>query len=153
MIHINFNSLNKYSMENDQLSIVRKIMEEGIGSADLSIIDQHVSDSFIEHQFAANGGKEGLKKTITQLYRGLFNFQYVLQNSSLDGDTAWTHYKATAIQSGTFMNMPPSTNHISIDIIDIFRFENGLLVEHWGIPDRFAAMMQLGVFNKKEPVS
>ncbi len=140
-------------MKKDQVSSVRKIMEEVFGSADLSIIDQHVTDSFIEHRFAANGGTEGLKKTITQLHRSFSNFQYVSQNSVLDRHTAWTYYKATAIQSGTFMNMPPSTNYISIESIDIFRFENLLVVDHWGIPDRFAAMMQLGVFNKKELVS
>ncbi len=39
-------------MKNDQLSIVRKIMEAGFGNIDLSITDQYVSDRFIEHRFA-----------------------------------------------------------------------------------------------------
>lgn len=134
-------------MKNEHLSIVRKIMEEGFGTVNHSLIDQFVIDSFIEHQFARNVGKKGLKKTISQLQVGLSNIQYVLLNSIEDDFTVWNHYKCTAIQSGTFMNMT-----ISIDIMDIFRFENGLLVEHWDIPDRFAAMMQLVVFNKKEPV-
>jgi len=140
-------------MKNDPLSTVRKIMEEGFGEAKLQIIDQWVSNDFIEHQFGGNPGKEGLKKTVTQLHSSLSNLKYVLQKSVHDGDTVWTHYKATAIQSGIFMSMPPSDTQISIDIMDIFRFENGLLVEHWGIPDRFAVMMQIGVFNKKAPVS
>jgi len=140
-------------MKNDQLSIVRKIIEEGFGAANLQIIDQWVSDDFIEHQFGGNPGKEGLKKTINQLHTSLSNLQYVLQKSVSDGDLVWTHYKATANQSGTFMGVPPSGNQISLDIMDIFCFENGLLVEHWGIPDRFAVMMQIGVFNKKAPVS
>jgi len=29
-------------------------------------------------------------------------------------------------------------------VIDICRFENGKLVEHWGVPDRFAALHQVG---------
>lgn len=32
----------------------------------------------------------------------------------------------------------------SIDVIDIARIENGKIIEHWGIPDRFALLMQLG---------
>jgi len=140
-------------MKNDQLSTVRKIMEEGFGEAKLQIIDQWVSNDFIEHQFGGNPGKEGLKKTVTQLHSSLSNLHYVLQKSVHDGDTIWTHYKATAIQTRRFMNMPPSGIKITLDIMDIFRFENGLLVEHWGIPDRFAVMMQIGVFNKKAPVS
>jgi predicted SnoaL-like aldol condensation-catalyzing enzyme len=140
-------------MKNDQLSIVKKIMEEGFGNANFQSIDQYVIEDFIEHQVGGNPGKEGLKKTIRQLHGSFSNLQYMLQNSVQEGDTVWTHYKSTAIQSGTFMKMPSSSNQISIDIMDIFRFENGLLVEHWGIPDRFAAMMQLGVFNKKKPIS
>jgi len=140
-------------MKNDLLSTVERIMEEGFGKGNLPIIDQCVSDRFIEHQFGGNPGKEGLKKTIHQLHGSLSNLHYVLQNHIQDGNTVWTHYRATAIQSGTFMGMPPSETQISIDIMDIFRFENGLLVEHWGIPDRFAAMIQLGVFNKKKSVS
>ncbi len=140
-------------MKNDQLSTLRKIMEEGFGEANLQIIDQWISKDFIEHQFGGNPGKEGLKKTITQLHSSLSNLHYALQKSVRDGDTIWTHYKATAIQSGRFMNIPPSGIKITLDIMDIFRFENGLLVEHWGIPDRFAVMMQLGFFNKEEPVS
>ena len=128
-------------------------MEEGFGKANLQIIDQFVSDGFTEHQFGAKNGKEGLKTTIKQLHTGLSDLQYELQKSIQDEDMVWTHYKATAIHSGSFMNMPPSGNQITIDIFDIARFVNGLLVEHWGVPDRFAAMMQLGVFNKKETVS
>jgi hypothetical protein len=29
-------------------------------------------------------------------------------------------------------------------VIDICRFENGKLVEHWGVPDRFAMLHQAG---------
>jgi predicted ester cyclase len=140
-------------MKNTSVSIIRQVMEEGFGNANLSIIDQYVSDNFIEHQFGGKSGREGLKDIIHQLHDGLSNLHYDLQNSIQDGDTTWTHYKATAVQSGTFMHMPPSGKQISIDILDIFRFENGKLAEHWGVPDRFAAMMQLGVFNKKEVVS
>ena len=140
-------------MKDLHLSIVKNIMEEGFGNRNLQIIDQYVSDGFIEHQFGSKNGKEGLKNTILQLHESLSGFRYVLLNSISDGDIIWTHYKAFAIQSGTFMNLPPSGKQISIEIMDIFRFENGLLSEHWGIPDRFAAMIQLGMLTKKESVS
>jgi predicted ester cyclase len=29
--------------------------------------------------------------------------------------------------------------------MDVCRFENGKIVEHWGVPDRFAVMAQLGL--------
>ena len=36
-----------------------------------------------------------------------------------------------------------------IDVIDIARFENGNMVEHWGVPDRLACLLQLGPFPPK----
>jgi hypothetical protein len=32
-----------------------------------------------------------------------------------------------------------------MDVVDICRFEDGLLIEHWGVPDRFALLHQLGL--------
>ena len=140
-------------MNTQYLEIIRKIMEEGFGKARLQLIDQYVGENFIEHQLGAKDGREGLKNTIIQIHNGLSQLKYVLQRSTTEADIIWTHYRATAVQTGEFMNMPPSGKQISIDIMDIFRLENGLLVEHWGIPDRFAAMMQLGFFQRKETIS
>ncbi len=33
-----------------------------------------------------------------------------------------------------------------IDVIDISRFEDGKMVEHWGVPDRLGTLLQLGLF-------
>jgi predicted SnoaL-like aldol condensation-catalyzing enzyme len=33
---------------------------------------------------------------------------------------------------------------VGIDVVDICRFSNGKLVEHWGVPDRFALLHQIG---------
>lgn len=140
-------------MKKNNLEILREIMENGFENANFEVIDRYVSEAFIDHQFGARHGREGIKGIIKELHSGLSNLHYTLQKSIEDGELVWTHYKATAIHSGAFMHMPPSEKSISIDIIDIARIENGLMVEHWGIPDRFAAMMQLGVFNKKESVS
>lgn len=140
-------------MKNKHLSIVKEIMEVGFAKANLQIIDKCVSEKFIEHQFGGQNGKEGLIKIINQLHAGLSKIVYTLQRSTEDGEIVWTHYKATAVHSGQFMHKAPSNKKIVIDIFDVFRFENELLVEHWGVPDRFAAMMQIGVFKEQEAVS
>jgi hypothetical protein len=30
-------------------------------------------------------------------------------------------------------------------VFDVIRVEDGLMVEHWGVPDRLAALLQLGL--------
>lgn len=39
----------------------------------------------------------------------------------------------------------PTGRKIEITVMDIVRIENGKIVEHWGVPDRFAALSQLGL--------
>lgn len=38
-----------------------------------------------------------------------------------------------------------------LDVIDIARFENGKMVEHWGVPVRLACLLQLAHFPPKRP--
>jgi predicted ester cyclase len=40
---------------------------------------------------------------------------------------------------------PPTGRSFTITVIDVCRFENGKIVEHWGVPDRFHQMVQLGL--------
>jgi predicted ester cyclase len=50
---------------------------------------------------------------------------------------------------GGFMG-PPNGKSFEITVIDIARYEDGKIVEHWGVPDRFAVMAQLGLLPKVE---
>ncbi|MDT5367373.1 MAG: hypothetical protein QOC62_1804 [Mycobacterium sp.] len=40
---------------------------------------------------------------------------------------------------------------MTLDVIDIGRFDNGKLVENWGVPDRLAVLLQLGMFPPRTP--
>jgi predicted ester cyclase len=37
---------------------------------------------------------------------------------------------------------------VTMSVMDVCRFENGMMVEHWGIPDRFALLHQLGLLPR-----
>jgi predicted ester cyclase len=50
---------------------------------------------------------------------------------------------------GPFMGLAPTGKTFAITVIDVCRFENGKIVEHWGVPDRLALMQQLGALPPK----
>jgi len=130
-------------MEHQKLDVLRQIIEQGFGNGDLYIIDQLVADNYIEHQFNMRGGKEGLKKAIISLSNAFSNHEYELLHYTVNNDMVWVHYRSTGQHTGLFMGHEPTGKKFSIDVIDIARIENGKLVEHWGLPDRFALLMQL----------
>jgi predicted ester cyclase len=133
-------------MESKKLNVLRQIVEEGFGNTDLQVIDQLIIDNWIEHQANLKGGKEVLKKAILSLGNAFSNRKYTLANYSINGDIVWVHYKFSGTHTGSFMGHEPTKKEIVIDVMDIARIENDRLVEHWGIPDRFALLTQLGFF-------
>jgi predicted ester cyclase len=46
---------------------------------------------------------------------------------------------------GDFLGIAPTHRAIAYEAIDISRFADGKLVEHWGIPDYLTLLQQLGV--------
>jgi predicted ester cyclase len=138
--------LKKQIMESSKLQVLRQIVEKGFGNADLHVIDKLIKDDWIEHQVNLKGGKEVLNKAILSLERAFSNRKYTLANYSVNGDIVWVHYKFSGKHTGSFMGYEPTGKEIVIDVMDIARIENDQLVEHWGIPDRFALLIQLGFF-------
>ena len=46
---------------------------------------------------------------------------------------------------------PPTGRKMEITVFDECRFAAGQLVEHWGSPDRFAMIEQLGLLPRPQP--
>lgn len=134
-------------MEHQNLDVLRQIIEQGFGNKDLYVIDQLVADNYVEHQFGFRGGKEGLKKAILSLSNAFSNHEYELVNFATKENMVWVHYHSSGQHTGVFMGQAPTGKKFTIDVIDIARIANGKLVEHWGVPDRFSLLMQLGFFQ------
>jgi predicted ester cyclase len=53
--------------------------------------------------------------------------------------------RARGTDSGTGQfGHAPTGKQISIDVIDIARFADGQMIEHWGVPDRMSVLQPLG---------
>jgi hypothetical protein len=73
-------------MEHQKLNVLRQIVEQGFGNADIYVIDQLVADDYIEHQFNMRGGKEGLKKAIISLSNAFSNHEYQLIHQAVNNN-------------------------------------------------------------------
>lgn len=130
--------------KNEQL--FREIIEDGFSRGDITVIDRLASPDFVEHQHGfAPPFALSVKRTIEALHKSFPDFSMSIDALVSSGDTVWGRMTATGTQLGQFGPMPPTGKRIEITVIDIMRFEDGKLVEHWGVPDRLAAMEQLGM--------
>jgi predicted ester cyclase len=138
-------------MENENVAALKRIVLEGFGAGNLSAIDEVVPESFVEHQAGIHGGnKNNMKALIRDLREAFPDLHYEVLRTAADGDIAWGHFRARGTNRGPFMGRPPTGRTMEIDVMEIMRFEKGMLVEHWGLADRFACLLQLGHFPPKQ---
>jgi len=131
-------------ISNEQLFKI--LIEEGFSKGDVTVFDKYTSQDFVENQYGFfPPNVEGVKKAIHSLHMAFSDFSMIIEDLVAYDDKVWGRMTARGIQKGQFGPMPPTGKRIEITVIDIMRFKNGKLIEHWGVPDRFAAMEQLGM--------
>lgn len=127
--------------------VLRQVIEEGFGKGNVEALDLLFAPNYKEHQFGMKTTLEGLKEDIHALRAAFPDLHYTIEDSVADGDTVWMRMTAHGTNLGPFMG-PPTNKAINITVMDVCRFENGKIVEHWGVPDRFAVLAQLGLLPK-----
>src|ERR1700675_2083339 len=125
-------------------SIYRRIIEEGFNQGKLEIADELVAPGAVEHQRGSADGPEGLKRTIKVLRSAFPDFTITITEVGAVGDKVLAMQKGGGTNLGSFAGRPPTGIKAFIDVIDVCRFENGKMVEHWGVPDQLGMMMALG---------
>lgn len=134
----------------DPLALFSSIIERGFNEGDLEVLDDLVSPDFVEHQFetsgqpATPGGTHLLGSVVEQLRRGAGDFHLEIEDAVVSGDTVWARLRATGTDTGGQLGHPPTGKPFEITVIDVARFEDGQMVEHWGVPDRLGVLLQTG---------
>jgi len=122
----------------------RQIVEEGIGRGDESVLEAYVAEDVVEHQRGNPQGLEGAKGVARTLNSWMRDFSLTVEAITVTGDMVWTRNRARGINRAPVMGFGPSGGPVEVDVIDIGRFSDGKLVEHWGIADQLGLLMQVG---------
>ena len=126
--------------------LFRTFIEEGFSKGDMTVFDKYASADFVEHQDGFNPpNAEGVKKSIAALHHAFPDFSLTIEDLIMDQDRVWGRMTGRGTHKRQFGPMPPTGRKFEITVIDIMRFNNGKLVEHWGVPDRLSLMEQLGM--------
>ncbi len=126
---------------------MRRIVLEGFGEGKLQVFDELFAPDFREHQVITGlpPGVEGLKARVRGLHAVMPDLTYTIQDMAAVGDKVWSYFVARGTHRGEFFGVPGTGKVVTIDVMDLTRFENGKVVEHWGVPDRFGMLEQLGL--------
>lgn len=126
------------------IATFRRVIEEGFNKGNMTALDECFAPAYKEHQFDLPPTLEGFKGSINYLRHTFAEFSLTIEDMVADGDKVWARMTGRGTHSEEFMGHPPTGKSFTITVVDICRFEDAKIVEHWGTPDRFHLIAQLG---------
>ncbi|MEZ5176177.1 MAG: ester cyclase [Acidimicrobiia bacterium] len=130
----------------ENVRIFNRVIEEGFNSGNLAQLDALFHPSFVEHQAGfPTPDLEGLKRGITSLRRAIPDIRLRIVDTIAERDKICFLLSGTGTHLGSFGPLPGTGTALTLNVIDICRFEDGVIIEHWGIPDRMGIMEQIGM--------
>jgi predicted ester cyclase len=127
------------------IEVLRMVVEQGFSKGNLDALDGIVAADYVEHQPGLGLDLEGFKHAIAGLRASFPDFTLTIEDLTVDGDMVWARLKARGTHGGPLFGLQPTGKQIEVDVFDLIRVEDGMLVEHWGVPDRFTILDQLGL--------
>ena len=110
------------AQEEANRTAVLAFYEKGLNQKDADAALAHVGDRYLQHNPNAADGPDGFRKFIGFLREKFPNSHSEIKRSFVDGDYVTLHVHAVR-EPGTRGNA----------IVDIFKLENGKIVEHWDV--------------------
>jgi len=91
-----------------------------LGDKNMAVVDRYVADNYIQHDPFIGNGKQALKDMLSANIIGLPKSKFEYSRIAADGDLVFLHFKVPF-------------NGKEYAWVDIFRVDNGMIVEHWDV--------------------
>ena len=124
---------------------VSRIYDEAISSGIYDVIGELIAPNYVSHglPMSVNGPQEFRQSVET--FRSAFPDLYMLVEEQIaDGDRVSNQGYITGTHRGEFLGVPASGQQIKVNVISIWRFENGKVAESWVQLDLMSLMRQIG---------
>lgn len=127
-------------------AIVRRYLEEAWNKRNVGIIDELMAPTYARYVSASAAplNREGLKQRITTFHRALPDLRLTIDDMIAEKDEVVFRITIRGTHQGELMGVPPTGKQVTMTAIDIARFEDGKIVEHWGQMDALGLMEQIG---------
>jgi predicted SnoaL-like aldol condensation-catalyzing enzyme len=116
--------------ERANLEICTRMYHEMLFRFDASRIDAFIAEDYVQHSTAASGGREGLRAFFRDRGDRFPDVRMAIKASFADGNFTIFHIHTIRHAGDPGMN-----------IVDIFRLEDGMVKEHWEVVQEIPAIL------------
>ena len=137
-----------YKMEYSNKEIAKRFIEEIVNTGNTNNISEFIDPKYIDHNDKEHNvtGIEGAKAHIIAV-RGTYpDLKVSIEQQICEGDTVVSHIIGRATHSGEWLGMKPTNKQITIHGVNIDKFKNNKIIEHWGMANSLEALLEIGAF-------
>jgi predicted ester cyclase len=123
-------------------SFVAQVQEKGR----LELIDHFVHPDFHNHTVepGQRDDRTGVRETTRAMHEAFSELSVEILHCVGEADLVATHKVFRARHTGSWFGVPPSGNPVEFRVMDLVRFQDGQLVEHWAVADAVTLLRQTG---------
>ena len=133
--------------------IIRRWIEEGWNAGNIDVADELYSERFfapsMEEGLPDLHGPESAKAMVQSLRSSFPDVHFRIDDLVAEGDKVVGVFTITGAHLGELRGIPPTGQLVEFRAIDVWRFENGRIVERpAAVADIFSMLQQLGIVPK-----
>ena len=133
--------------------IIRRLNDEVWSDGNLGLIEEFIASEYIEHNTASPQeirGPEGYRENVKMLRTAFPDMETDSEDLIAEGEKVLYYYTIHGTHEGELMGIPPTNEEVEFSGMGIARFEDGVIVEGWSVPDVFSMLQQVGLVEPPE---
>lgn len=114
---------------------------------DLSDLEEFIAADFVSHSMppGIDPGIPGIRQWVSIFHNAFPDMDGGVDQVVVEGNKVAVRFIGTGTHKGDLFGIPPTGKRIKSTGINIFRIEEGKIVEHWNNADDLGVLQQLGV--------
>ena len=128
-------------------AVYRRMVEEVVNQGKMDVIPELFHPDYVDHVAppGSTPGMAGVSEIFTMFRTGFPDVKFNIDQMVGEGSYVATLVHGEGTQTGQFIQFPPSGKHAVWRSVGFFRVDDGLIREHWGIPDLLGLLIQIGI--------
>lgn len=134
-------------MSDEMKAAARRFFQEVVSEGRLDVVADLVAEDFVEHETlpGAPEGRDAVTWFVTAFRSAVPDLRVEVDDLIVGGDKLVARSTWSGTQEGALFGIPATGRRFAMNVIDIVRFEGGMVVEHWGVSDVAGMMQQVGL--------
>ena len=124
-----------------------------VDAGEVDELGTYIAENAVDHQLdptmTSKTGLAGIREMLEKYHKAIPDMNTTIHSMAISGDTLFGYYSSTGTTTESFMGMP-ANQKMTMNAVDIVRFEGDKIVEHWGFMDMADIMKMMPKPEMKE---